>query len=104
MLLTFGRIGPAFDSNVRSAFQLPRITDARGLLEVYSAISEDLRRSEEMHSTTLESCVPKDCRRVGIGRIVDMVAGPRGPMSESANHDSFAELRAEMEKLHADRQ
>jgi hypothetical protein len=78
MLLTRGRIGPALDESVRTEFNLPRIDDAGTLLAVYGAIAEDLAGFEDEHGQ-IDKCFPAEWNGAipAIGRIVDMIAGPR---------------------------
>jgi hypothetical protein len=105
MLLTRGRIGPAFDSTVRDAFGLRRINNARELLEVYKAVANDLRQFEHVNHVNLEELVPTGRESIGVGRIVDMVAGPRAKATQQEWFErKVAELKTELEKLPADRQ
>lgn len=76
MLLTRGAIGPALDSRVRQRAGIGRVRTAQEWTDTLALFSEDLRRFEERHGP-VEQFVPFDQRPAGIGRILDMVAGPR---------------------------
>jgi len=79
MLLTNGEIGPALDGNVRGAFGMSIINSADDLVRAYSAIATDLRDFEDWNDITVEDLArqvyPSDC--IAVGRIVDMIGGPR---------------------------
>lgn len=79
MLLTKGEIGPAFDTNVCSKFKMPRVDNADGLLRAYSMVARDLKGFEDRNKVVIDDqaqrVFPSDS--IGVGRIVDMIAGPR---------------------------
>jgi hypothetical protein len=77
LLVTDGRIGPAFDSTVRARLRLERprySTDWIGSLDL---IAEDLAAFESRHGMLAES-VPHRFRHLAVGRLYDMALGPRG--------------------------
>lgn len=77
LLVTDGRIGPAFDSEVRKRLRLERprySTDWIGNLDL---ISDDLAAFESKHGP-LADAVPKRFRHLAVGRLYDMALGPRG--------------------------
>lgn len=105
MLLTRGRIGPAFDSSVRETFRFGRITSPDGLLLAYHAVADDLLRFEKLNRLRLEDLLPKGWGSIAVGRIVDMIAGPReGTTDEVWFERKVAELKAALERLPAGRQ
>lgn len=77
LLLTKGRIGPAFDSTVRRRLRLGMIGNADAWIEALETVSCDIRRFETANKTTLEMAVPDRYRQLGSGRIYDMALGPR---------------------------
>ena len=77
MLLTQGQIGPALDRTVRSALSIPRPTSATQWLECLHAISDDIRAFEGRHDIALEDLVPIEWQPVRVGRVYDMIAGPK---------------------------
>lgn len=84
MLLTEGRIGPAFDSNVRRNLGLPVHLhppvprSPAAWRECLEAVARDIEAFERMHSVRLEDLVPTEWAPLNVGRVYDMVAGP-GP-------------------------
>jgi hypothetical protein len=77
MLLTNGRIGPALDSNVRRQLKIPRITDGGEWVELLREIGSDIRAFEHRNAISLREAVPSEFRRLHLGRIYDMILGPR---------------------------
>jgi len=77
MLLTEGRIGPAFDSTVRKNLRIPRPQDSESWLKYLREISWDIKGFEQKHNIVLESLVPRELAPLSVGRVYDMIAGPR---------------------------
>ena len=78
MLLTKGRIGPALDSRVRGELGLRQgPKDGPEWLSVLDAIARDLRGFERTNRVKLEELVEPQCGPIAVGRVYDMVAGPR---------------------------
>jgi hypothetical protein len=76
MLLTKGRIGPAFDSLVRKKLGLkvhPR--SSQEWAGVLLGISEDINAFEKLHGK-LADVAPAQLARYHVGRLYDMVLGP----------------------------
>jgi hypothetical protein len=78
MLLTLGQIGPALDSKVRSALSISQPTSAEHWLDCLRAVSIDIRVFESRYGIALEDLVPIEWQPVQVGRVYDMIAGPKG--------------------------
>ena len=77
MLLTHGRLGPALDSNVRSALGLGRVETADELLAVYGEIAKAVVGLEHRMGANVVDIVPDWAGPVKIGRAIDMMLGPQ---------------------------
>jgi hypothetical protein len=76
MLLTNGRIGPAFDSIVRKKLGLKdHLKSSEEWIDVLRGISEDVIAFEKRHGR-LADIVPAQLARYHVGRLYDMVLGP----------------------------
>ncbi|WP_457419933.1 hypothetical protein [Roseateles sp. P5_E7] len=75
MLLTDGRVGPAFDSEVRRHLGVGRIDTAEQWLEALREASRDIRAFEAANGDSIANCVPH-FSHLHIGRIYDMALGP----------------------------
>ncbi len=76
MLLTNGRIGPAFDSIVRKSLGLKaHLKSSEEWIGVLLGISEDIIAFEERHGS-LADIVPERFARYQPGRLYDMILGP----------------------------
>jgi hypothetical protein len=76
MLLTNGRIGPAFDSIVRKKLGLKRhLKSSDEWIGVLRGIGEDIHAFEERHGN-LADIVPERFARYQTGRLYDMLLGP----------------------------
>lgn len=74
MLVTNGRVGPAFDSKVRDGLQLKRkIENASDWIKALRTASEDICAFETINKTTLQIASRLD---LPAGRIYDMALGP----------------------------
>jgi hypothetical protein len=77
MLLTYGRIGPAFDSQVRKRLGLRRRLNSSGeWIDSLYLVSSDIRAFEEAHGCLTEM-LPDSLARYHPGRLYDMVLGPK---------------------------
>jgi hypothetical protein len=76
LLLTNGRIGPAFDSQVRSKLGVGRPATYRDWLRVLEEIGDDIAEFESAHGT-LTKVVPTRFKHLEYGRLYDMALGPR---------------------------
>jgi hypothetical protein len=77
LIITNGRIGPALDSNARVVMNLPRIKTSEDYVSLLLAISEDISVFEKSNNIQLEDLVPKEWQPVFIGRVYDMIVGPK---------------------------
>lgn len=77
LLVTDGRIGPAFDSQVRQRLGLSRPTSSGEWLAHLEAIADDISAFESNHGL-LSAVVPQRFGRLAVGRLYDMALGPRG--------------------------
>lgn len=76
MLLTNGRIGPAFDSIVRKSLGLKaHLKSSEEWIGVILGIGEDIIAFEERHGN-LTDIVPERFARYQTGRLYDMILGP----------------------------
>lgn len=78
LLLTDGRVGPAFDSEVRSHLGLRRIANASEWINALCTASRDIQAFEATNQTTLQQAVPQPHAGLQSGRIYDMALGPGG--------------------------
>ena len=77
MLLTYGRIGPAFDSIVRKKLGLKdHLRSSQEWVDVLRGISEDIRAFENRHGK-LGEFVPESLAKYHIGRLYHL--GPKHP-------------------------
>jgi len=78
MLLTEGRIGPAFDSIVRKNLGLKRhLRTADEWIDAMRAVGDDISAFEERYGTKLALVVPERFATYHVGRLYDMALGPR---------------------------
>jgi hypothetical protein len=76
LLLTDGRIGPAFDSQVRKKLGVVRPANCSEWLRHLHDIGEDIATFERAHGT-LSEAVPDRFKGLAHGRLYDMALGPR---------------------------
>jgi len=85
LLVTNGRIGPAFDSTVRKKLGLKdRLKSSEEWLGALRGISEDILDFENRHGMKLVDVVPGRFDRYHVGRLYDMVLGPGTSPSTTA--------------------
>ncbi len=77
MLVTEGRIGPAFDSNVQARLGLPKPATSREWIDCIERIAEDIA-AFEAENGQLASVVSRRFANLADGRLYDMALGPRG--------------------------
>jgi hypothetical protein len=77
LLVTDGRIGPAFDSTVRTRLRLERPLYSADWIGALDLIADDLAAFESRHGPLAEA-VPKRFLHLAVGRLYDMALGPRG--------------------------
>ena len=76
LLLSDGRVGPAFDSEVRSKLGLGNIENAGQWIEALCIASKDVGEFERKNDTTLQDAAPHPHAGLHGGRIYDMALGP----------------------------
>ncbi len=93
ILLTNGRIGPAFDSLVRKKLGLKdHLKSSEEWIDVLRGISEDIVAFEKRHGT-LADIVPAQLAKYQVGRLYDMVLGPgTSPVPVIGPHENSAGL------------
>jgi hypothetical protein len=77
LLVTDGRIGPAFDSTVRARLKLERPKYSLDWLTSLDRIADDIATFESRHGS-LVAAVPQRFQHLAVGRLYDMALGPRG--------------------------
>jgi hypothetical protein len=77
MLLTDGRVGPAFDSKVRNALQLRQINSAAQWRAALGVVCNDIQAFEAANRVTFSAAKPALFGSLHNGRIYDMALGPR---------------------------
>jgi hypothetical protein len=77
LLLTDGRIGPALDSRVRAGLGVKRVQSPEEWIRLLIAIGADIRGFESAQEVSFRDAVPVEFRGLGLGRLYDMVLGPR---------------------------
>ncbi len=76
LLLTDGRVGPAFDSEVRRQLEIGYILSANEWINALCTVSQDIQEFEANNQTTLQQAVPDMYADLNSGRIYDMALGP----------------------------
>jgi len=76
LLVTKGRIGPAFDSKVQFHFNTC-VIGCTTYIKALGEIANELADFEVRERTTLESLAEQAGRPAAVGRAIDMVLGPR---------------------------
>ncbi len=74
--MTDGRIGPAFDSQVRAKLGVGRPATFQDWLLALQDIAEDIAMFESIHGP-LSKAVPVRFGGLAYGRLYDMALGPR---------------------------
>jgi hypothetical protein len=78
LLVSKGRIGPAFDSTVKAALNARYVKDCGTYLKALGEIASQLASFEDREGTTLDDLAKQAGRPADVGRALDMVLGPRG--------------------------
>jgi len=76
LLLTDGRVGPAFDSEVRGHLQTGDITNANDWIQGLQVVSQDIQAFEQNNQTSIQQAAPPIHAGLNVGRIYDMALGP----------------------------
>jgi hypothetical protein len=77
MLVTNGRVGPAFDSSVRRALKLGEINDASQWRNALSVVHADIQKFQCAAGIPFSAAKPAAFAAVENGRVYDMALGPR---------------------------
>lgn len=77
MLLSNGRIGPAFDSMVRKKLGISHLLNANEWISALQGVSCDIEAFEIRHGVRLNKIMPARFQHLEYGRLYDMVFGPR---------------------------
>lgn len=78
LLLTNGRIGPAFDSEVRRKLTIKAAEDSGRWIAQLESVAADIESFERQNGCRLAEIVPERFRALHNGRLYDMAFGPRG--------------------------
>jgi len=76
LLLSDGKIGPAFDSEVRGHLNIKTIDSANQWIQALKIVNRDIEAFERSNNTTLQNALPQYAH-LNSGRIYDMALGPR---------------------------
>jgi len=79
LLLTEGRVGPAFDSQVRAKLGIGDIATAKSWIMNLRNVAKDIARLELLNQCSLREVVPKEFSGLHYGRLYDMILGPGSP-------------------------
>ena len=77
LLLTEGRIGPAFDSTVRDNLKIKEINDPFCWIYELKNVAQDIEAFERKNNCLLIDCAPTVYSKFHYGRLYDMAFGPR---------------------------
>lgn len=77
LLLTEGRVGPAFDKNIRDNLQILKPLNAQQWFDALKKVSKDIFSFEAKNKCTLQEATPPVFADLHSGRIYDMALGPR---------------------------
>jgi hypothetical protein len=85
LLLTIGRIGPAFDSTVRKKLGLKdHLSSSEEWVRILAGIGEDILAFEKRHGAKFADVVPVRFSQYNVGRLYDMLLGPGTTPSSAA--------------------
>jgi hypothetical protein len=76
LLLTEGRIGPAFDSQVSKKLQVGKINSAEEWVRRLKQVARDISVFEQQNNCRLNEAAPGEHSMVHYGRLYDMTFGP----------------------------
>jgi hypothetical protein len=79
LLITEGRVGPAFDSMVRRRLATGAIPTAGSWIENLKKIADDINQFQQANRCTLREAVPTSYSGLHNGRLYDMILGPGTP-------------------------
>lgn len=76
LLLTDGRVGPAFDSEVRGHLGTGNVINSNQWIEALRTANQDIEAFERNNQTIIQEAAPQRCAHLNTGRIYDMALGP----------------------------
>jgi hypothetical protein len=76
LLMTDGRIGPAFDSAVRGKLKVRRMSTSSDWIALLEHVADDINAFQSQHGL-LSEAVPSQFADLPYGRLYDMALGPR---------------------------
>jgi hypothetical protein len=76
LLLSEGRVGPAFDSEVRRQLEIQAPENAPEWIDALQVVSRDIHAFERANQCSLQKAVPVRFAGIHSGRIYDMALGP----------------------------
>lgn len=79
LLITEGRVGPAFDSMVRKRLGTGAIPTAGRWIENLKKVADDINQFQRANQCTLREAVPDVYSGLHYGRLYDMILGPGTP-------------------------
>jgi hypothetical protein len=79
LLITEGRVGPAFDSMVRRRLGTGAILTSGSWITNLKKIADDINQFEQVNRCTLREAVPSSYSGLHTGRLYDMILGPGTP-------------------------
>ncbi len=79
LLLTEGRVGPAFDSEVRTKLETGNILNVHEWLANLRNVANDIAAFERLNRCTLLEAAPQEFSHLHYGRLYDMLLGPGTP-------------------------
>lgn len=77
LLVTKGRLGSAFACNVKAKLNAHYVTCPKTYLKAVVAVASELAAFEGREQRTIEDLAVEAGRPAEVGRVVDMVLGPR---------------------------
>jgi hypothetical protein len=77
-LVTGGRMGPALDSEVRKRLGVAQPRNGVQWFRVLEAVAKDIQMFEFANACSLEDLVEPEWQPVAVGRVYDMIFGPKG--------------------------
>lgn len=77
LLLTEGRVGPAFDFQVRNRLNIHQPQNVDEWISALDLVSIDIQSFQKNNNCTIYEAAPKQFRKLNAGRIYDMALGPR---------------------------
>jgi hypothetical protein len=71
-----GRVGPAFDSEVRKQLNIKEPANVKQWIEALKLVSRDAQSFENRNRITLQQAAPQQFQHLNPGRLYDMALGP----------------------------